>query len=110
MDTLYLVQGDNGSQLKVVLTRNDTGDAVDLTGSIVTLKFKKKNTDNILSTINSSVIDAADLEAGIAIFLFDSDDLNILPGDYVGEVSITFPSGYIETVFEQLEFFVREDY
>ena len=110
MDTLYLVQGDNGSQLKVVLTRDDTGAAVDLTGATVTLKFKKRNNSNVLSSINSSVVDAAYLEAGIAIFFFDSDDLDISSGDYVGEVEVTFSNGYIETVFEQLEFLVREDY
>jgi hypothetical protein len=28
----------------------------------------------------------------------------------VGEVEVTFSSGAIETVFEELEFMVREDY
>lgn len=110
MDTLYLVQGDNGSQLKVVLTRDDTGEPVDLTSATATLKFKKRNTSNVLSSINSSVLDPEDIEAGVAVFLFDSNSLDISSGDYVGEVQVTFPTGFIETVFEQLEFVVREDY
>lgn len=110
MDTLYLVQGDNGSQVKVTLTRDDTGNAVDLTGSTVTLKFKKKNTATVLSSIGSSVTDSDDLEAGIAVFEFTSDHLDITSGDYVGEVTIDFPGTAVETVYEELQFTVREDY
>jgi hypothetical protein len=56
MDTLYLVQGDNGSQLKVTVTRDDTGAVVNLTGATVLLKFKRRNTSNILSTIQAEVL------------------------------------------------------
>ena len=110
MDTLYLVQGDNGSQVKIVLTRDDTGEPVDLTGATATLKFKKRNSPTILSSINSSTFESSDLEAGIAIFVFNSTALDIASGNYVGEVEITFSNGTIETVFEQLEFLIREDY
>jgi hypothetical protein len=110
MDTLYLVQGDNGSQVKVILTRDDTGAPVDLTGATVTLKFKKKNTGLVLSSINSINFDPDELEAGVAIFLFDTTALDIASGNYVGEIQITLSNGNIETVFEQLEFLIREDY
>lgn len=110
MDTLYLVQGDNGSQVKIVLTRDDTGDPVDLTGATVTLKFKKRNSASILSSINSSAFETSDLEGGVAIFVFNSIALDIASGNYVGEVEITFSNGNIETVYEELEFLVREDY
>lgn len=110
MDTLYLVQGDNGSQVKVVITRDDTGLPVNLTGATPTLKFKKKNTSNVLTSINSSTSLSSELEAGIALFQFDSTALEITPGDYVAEVQITFSDGNIETVYEELEFTIREDY
>ena len=110
MDTLYLVQGDNGSQVKVVITRDDTGLPVNLTGATPTLKFKKKNTSNVLTSINSSTSLSAELEAGIALFQFDSTSLDITAGDYVGEVQITFTDGNVETVYEELEFTIREDY
>lgn len=110
MDTLFLVQGDNGSQLKVEITRDDTGAAVNLVGSTPTLKFKKKNTANVLASINSSVTDTDDLEAGVAIFQFNSSALDTNAGDYVGEIQITFDDGTIETVYEELQFTLREDY
>lgn len=110
MDTLYLVQGDNGSQIKVEITRDDTGLPVNLTGSTPTLKFKKKNTANVLSEINSAVVSSDDLVAGIAIFQFNTSELNITAGDYIGEIQVTFDDGTIETVYEELQFTVREDY
>lgn len=110
METLFLVQGDNGSQVKVEITRDDTGLAVNLVGSTPTLKFKKKNTANVLASINSSVTDTDDLEAGVAIFQFNSSALEINAGDYVGEIQITFDDGTIETVYEELQFTLREDY
>lgn len=110
MDTLYLVQGDNGSQVKVVITRDDTGAAVDLTNATPTLKFKKKNTSNVLTSINSSTSSSEELEAGIALFQFDTAALDIIAGDYVGEVQITFSDGNVETVYEELEFTIREDF
>ena len=110
MDTLYLVQGDNGSQVKVVITRDDTGAAVDLTNATPTLKFKKKNTSNVLTSINSSTSSSEELEAGIALFQFDNAALDIIAGDYVGEVQITFSDGNVETVYEELEFTIREDF
>tara|TARA_R110000822_G_scaffold288253_1_gene409481 strand:- start:1978 stop:2304 length:327 start_codon:yes stop_codon:yes gene_type:complete len=108
MDTLYLVQNDNGAQVKVTVTREDTGAVVNLSGSTVVLKFKRRNTPNLLSSIVAEVL--SDFENGEAIFNFNASALDIASGDYVGEVEVTFNTGAIETVFEELEFVVREDY
>jgi hypothetical protein len=110
MDTLYLVQSDNGTQLKVEITRDDTGLPVDLTGATPTLRFKKKNTGVILTDINSSSFSSNDLEAGIAVFQFNAAALAITAGDYVAEIQVTFTDGTVETVYEELQFVVREDY
>lgn len=110
MDTLFLVKGDNGTQVKIEITRDDTGLPVDLTGATPTLKFKKKNTGTVLAAINSAVTDIDDIEAGIAIFQFTSETLAITAGDYVAEIEVIFDDGTVETVYEELQFTVREDY
>ncbi len=110
MTTIYLVQGDVGSQIKATLTRDDTGNPINLTGATVKMKFKKKNTTTVLSTLTSLVVSSADLVAGSAVFEFGSSDLDINPGSYVGEISIEFSSGDIETVYEEIDIQVREDY
>jgi hypothetical protein len=108
MTTIYLVQNDTGSQIKVNLTREDTGSAVDLSGATVRLKFKKKNTANVLSTLTAAA--GSDLSNGEAIFVFAAADTDITAGDYIGEIEVTFSDDSIESVFETIDIVVREDF
>tara|TARA_Y100001937_G_scaffold56680_1_gene77867 strand:+ start:264 stop:599 length:336 start_codon:yes stop_codon:yes gene_type:complete len=110
MTTLNIVQGDTAPQVKVTLTRSDTGDAVNLTtASSVTMHFRQKNTTTVLfSNTNSS--SSTDQANGIAIFLFTSGQLNISAGEYEAEIEIVFTSGTRETVFETINFELREDF
>lgn len=110
MTTYYLVQGDDAPQIKVTLTRDVTGDVIDITNKTVRLKFRKKGTQTVLSTITSSST-GSDLTSGIAIFVWGSSDLDINAGNYEGEVEMTDDSsGVVETVYETLDFVVREDF
>lgn len=108
MTTIYLVQNDTGSQIKLNLTREDTGSAVNLTGSTVRLKFKKKNTANVLSTLTADA--GSDFENGEVIFVFAAADTDIAAGDYIAEIEVTFGSGSIESVFETIDIVIREDF
>ena len=110
MSTFFLVKNDNGSQIKATITRSDTGEAVDLSSATPRLKFKKRNTANVLATIDSFTSLTEDQEAGICQFAFNTAALDITAGDYVGEIEITFSDGTIETIFEELDFTVREDF
>jgi len=47
-DPLLLVQGDTAPQIKVILTRDDTGLAEDITDAVVKLHFRKKATSTVL--------------------------------------------------------------
>jgi len=110
MSALQLVQGDTGPQVKATLTRSDTGNAVDLTtASSVTMHFREKFTSTVLfSNTNSS--NADDQGNGIAIFVFTSGQLNIGSGEYEAEIEIVFNDGTRETVFETIDFTLREDF
>ena len=110
MTTLNLVQGDTAPQVKVTLTRSDTNNVIDLTtASSVTMHFREKNTTNVLfSNTNSS--SSTDQGNGIAIFLFTAGQLNISSGDYEAEIEIVFTDGSRETVFETIDFTLREDF
>lgn len=104
----YLVQGDVGTQIQATITRSHDGSAVDISSSTVTMKFRKKGTTTVLSTL-SNVSTGSDLTNGIAIFSFTSGTLDVDSGYYEGEISIA-ESGSIETDYEIIEFFVREDF
>ena len=108
-DPIYLVQGDTGPQIKVTLTRSDTGLAEDLTGSTVNLHFRRKSSDTILFTLTGqSTPDEA--EAGVAIFAFSAGQLDLAAGDYEGEVEVVFDTNGRETVYEIIDFVLRRDF
>ena len=109
-ETFKLVQGDTGPQVKVTLTRSDTGDAIDLTeASTCKMHFRKKNSDSVLFSL-SNASDASNQGNGIAIFSFSGSQPNINPGNYEGEVEVVFTSGVRETVYETLDFVLRADF
>ena len=105
----YLVKDDNGTQIKATITREDTGNTVNLENATVRLKFRAVGSSTVLSTLTStsSSVDAAE---GIAVFVFTSSDLNVPAGSYEGEIEATFDNGNIETVYEKLEFYLRDDF
>jgi len=109
MSTINLVQGDTGPQIKVTVTREGTGEAVDLRGATVRLKVRKRGASSLAFTLlNINVSDT--LQDGVAIFAFAEGDLDVDPGNYQGEIEITFEDSTVETIYETLDFFVREDF
>lgn len=106
-----LVQGDTGPQLKITLVREDTGLPVDISEATTRFKFRRVGTDVILTTLES-VASAEDGANGIALFVWDQGDLDQPPGKYEAEVEVSFTQGIgeIETVYETLQFTLREDF
>jgi len=109
MSTINLVQGDTGPQIKVTVTREDTGAAVDMSGGTVRLKVRKRGSSTLAFTL-LALDTGTNLENGIALFTFNTGDLDVPPGNYQGEVEITFEDSTVETIYETLDFFVREDF
>lgn len=103
----YLVQGDNGPQIKATITRE--GAAFNLTGYTVKMHFRRKGDDDLLFTLDTQSSEA-DLELGVAIFAFGDNDLNVSEGQYEGEIEMVSSSGVKETIYEIIDFFVREDF
>jgi hypothetical protein len=103
----YLVKGDTGSQLIVTLTRNDTGEAVDLTvpGTGVKLYVRPRGSSTLSFTINGTLF-----ANGEVIFPFTTELISIAPGFYDGEVEYTSADGKIETVYEIIKFQIRDDF
>lgn len=107
-EKIKLVQGDTRPQVLVTLSDETTGLVVDITGASCVMKFRAAGTSTVLDTLNGSVIDGA---AGRVVFAWNPTTLNVDPGDYEGEVEVTFASGAgVQTVYELLKFKVREDF
>ena len=106
---INLVQGDTGPQIKVTLTRSDTGAAEDLTGATVKLHFRAKDTTTVLFTMNNQS-SADQLSDGICLFIFSSGQLDLDPGYYEGEVEAVLSGGTRETVYDIVDFYLRADF
>lgn len=130
VDKIKLVQGDTRPQIKVVITDANTGQIVDLSGSTVLLKFRRSGTTTVLFSLtgylqagledaNGNVTQSLPGEAyatpgkgGRVAFQFSTGQLNINPGQYEGEIEITFPAPNtgVQTVFSPLIFQVRAQF
>lgn len=102
----YLVQGDTAAQLKVNLTRNDTGLAADLTDCTIYLKIREKGSTTVVTTLTGSITDLSTAEV---VFAFGVD-INELAGYYECEVEVVNIVGLIESVYELIQIRVREDF
>jgi hypothetical protein len=108
-DKIKLVQGDTRPALICTLKDENTGEAIDLTDCTVVLKFRALGSETLQATVPGSVVNGP---AGSVVFYPASapEMLQGEPGDYEGEVEITFADGQKQTVFDPLKFKVREDF
>jgi hypothetical protein len=108
MSTIKLVRNDTAPQLRLTLTDSQTGAPINLTSATVTLHLRALNTTTLLLARNAVVqLPAA---AGVAILIWNPGDLNLEPGDYEGEIQVTLGDGTIETLFNPLQFVIREEF
>lgn len=109
MSTIKLVQGDTRPALNVTITDENTGEPVTLTGATVRLKFRKQGSTTLQSTLTGTITDGLN---GQVSFYWASDPTSLSgdPGNYEGEIEITFSDGQIQTVYDTLKFRLREDF
>lgn len=109
MNTIYLVQGDTGPQLQFSITETTNGSAVNLSGATVTLHFRAKGTTTVLFSRAANITES-NASLGIAILQFNTGDLDLEPGQYEGEVEVILPGGLRQTIYEVLNFELRQDF
>lgn len=107
MSYIPLVRGDTGPQVKVTLTDETSGDAMDITGATIYLHFRAADTTEVLSTLTGSIVSGP---AGTAVFEWEEDTLDVPEGSYEGEIEVVFANGMRQTVFALVAFAVREHF
>lgn len=105
----YLVQGDVGPQIKATLRRQDTDELIDLTGCDVFFKMRAKGSTAVILTL-TAVTTGDYLENGEAIFVFNDGDLDLNKGFYEGEIQVDFSDDSVETVYQTMDIYIREDF
>lgn len=108
-EKIKLVQGDTRPQVRLTLTDDTTGEAIDLSGATVTLHFRAVGGTSLLFS-RQALVNPQEASLGKAIVVWQSGDLNVDPGEYEGEVEIYWSNtGARQTVYDLLKFRVRED-
>ena len=108
-DLIYLVQGDSGRpQVQATITDENTGAVVDITGATVIMKFRQTGSTTLQDTITGTVTNGA---GGVCVFPMTALAMSGDPGNYEGEIQVTFAAGGgIQTVYDPLRFRMREDF
>lgn len=106
-EKIKLVRGDTRPQLQVTLTDESDGSAINITGATVRLRFRAAGETTVLSNFTGVITDAA---SGKVVFLWPQGSLDVEPGDYEGEIEVTFPDTTVQTVYEVLKFKLRDQF
>lgn len=108
-EKIRLVRNDTRPAIVCTITDDTTGAAVNIAGATVRLKFRAAGVEALTATVIGSVTDGP---AGQVTFfpVTAPEMLAGEPGDYQGEIEITFPDGQIQTVFDLLRFKIRQDF
>jgi hypothetical protein len=108
-DKIKLVKDDTRPALVCTITDDTTGEALNLTGCAISLKFRALGADTLQATVVGAVTDGP---AGQVVFYPASNPVMLQgeAGDYEGEIEIVFADGQIQTVYDTLKFKVREDF
>lgn len=108
-EKIKLVQGDTRPAIVVTLTDENTGSPIGLTGATPRLYFRAAGDTTLVATLVGSVVDGPN---GKCVF-YPSTAPQMTqgePGDYEGEIEITFADGQIQTVYDILKFKLREEF
>lgn len=108
-DKIKLVRNDTAPQIRLTITDQESGAAVNLTGATVTLHFRAVGSTTVLFS-RAAVINPETAEQGIAIIAWAVGDLDLEAGDYEGEVEVVKSGGTRETIYDILKFKLREEF
>lgn len=106
---INLVRGDTGPQVQLTLYDAQSGNPLDLTGASADLHFRAVGSTTVLFS-RALTIPGVTAAQGLAVIAWGATDLDQAAGDYEGEVEVTFASGIIQTVYDTLQFRIREQF
>lgn len=108
-EKLKLVQGDTRPAIVVTITDDTTGEAINITGATPVMRVRAIGSTTLQATVTGSVTNGA---AGQCAFYPASAPamLGGEPGDYEGEIEITFSDSTKQTVYDVIKFKLREDF
>jgi hypothetical protein len=111
MDTIQLVKGDTGPELKAELKRTDTGDDFVADDATLNLHIRKKGETSVIVTIEANAAKSTPA-SGILVFSLEDflTDSSVDEGFYEAEVEVALPNGSSMSAFDVINIKVRDDF
>ena len=120
-EEINLVAGDSKPEINFTLKDSNTAAAgltldpddsatwgiIDITDPTVTVKFRALGGSTVLDTMTCIKVAPTD---GTCYIPWGTATLDVAAGTYEGEISLTYTSGGILTLFDWLKFKVRDDF
>ena len=106
-EKIKLVQSDTRPALVVTLTDETTGLPINIMGGTPRLKFRAFGATVLTDTLIGSVTDGL---SGRCVFNWSPISLAGEPGDYEGEIEVTFADARVQTVYDLLKFKLRREF
>lgn len=106
--TLKLVQNDTLPQLIIALTDKTDSSAIDLT-NVATILVKLKPLGGTVVKVSMPAYRSSPFTSGNMFLDFPTGALDTT-GVFTAEIELTYSSGRIQTVFDELKFEVRGEY
>ena len=106
--TLKLVQNDTLPQLSISLTDATDNSAIDLT-NVPTIFLKIRQFGSTTLKVSIPAYRTSPFAGGNIFMDFPEGALDT-PGTFTGEIELTYSSGKVQTVFDEIKFEVRGEY
>lgn len=108
-NVIKLVQGDTKPSLVVTLKDQSSSIPLNLTGVTPALKFRESGATTLIGIVPGAVVD---IVGGIVVFHWTAvpNILDVPAGNYEGEIELTYADGSVQTVFDALYFYIREQF
>jgi hypothetical protein len=121
-EEINLVAGDTKPEINLTLKDSNTAAAgltldpddsttwgiIDISDPTVTVKFRLLGGSTVLDTM--TCVKVAPYTNGACYMPWGADTLAVSAGTYEGEISLTYTSGGILTLFDRLKFKIRDDF
>jgi hypothetical protein len=124
-EKIKLVQGDTRPQIKCVIADQTTGEPQNIAGATVLLRFKAIEESELITTLTGILLPGLENEdrtvstegfyatpgtGGRVVFVPTLEMTVNPPGNYQGELEVTFADGSIQTVYAVLKFVIRKQF
>lgn len=111
MEIIQLVKGDTGPEVKIELSRADTGAEFVAADSLLYLHIRRKGYTDVISTIQADATKSSP-SLGVLVFSLQDflEDSAVSEGFYEAEVEVSLLNGSSMSAYDRIDIKVRDEF